>query len=152
MLLSSSKILYFYPLLTLFVIQYIASTIALFSRLYTYKQTESSASLAAMATKAVHPEAAPTDVDKNLYEHYSRIVCAVTKGKVSENTPLAALYTFTGAEIDNELLRNLTGIADPAVRCGLFLDNKAYPPEKDKSKYGYNLYLTYNKLVSSAHE
>ena len=101
-----------------------------------------------MGSKAPNPNSETHSADPKIYEHYGKVVDGVTRDKVSENTTLDALYNFKDSSVDNKLLENLTGIAEPAVRCGLKLDGQGpYPPDRTHF-YGYDLYITYNKLVS----
>lgn len=79
---------------------------------------------------------------------------AITKEKVTSNTSLTALYDFSDSSIDNALLKNLTRVSEPAVRCFLVAkDGKARPHSGIKGNCGYDLYLRFNKLVSDkAHD
>ncbi|KAK4548272.1 hypothetical protein LTR36_010142 [Oleoguttula mirabilis] len=85
--------------------------------------------------------------DPRLYEHLPALVDGVTKGSVTSRTTLVALYDYTDGSIDNVLLRNLTGVAAPAVPCQLKVPNGFLPPTLAPQEYGYELKLTYNKLL-----
>lgn len=83
-----------------------------------------------------------------LTAHHKLLVDAVTKEAVNSQTDLAALYDFSDGSIDNGFLRNLTHISEPAVRCCLVTaDQKQYPVSEVKDAHGYNLFLSFNKLV-----
>lgn len=87
--------------------------------------------------------------DSELYKHLPPLVDGVTKGQITASTTLVALYDYEDEAIENTLLRNLTGIAKPAVPCQLLLaTGSLLPPSTATRGHGYELELTYNKLVS----
>ena len=94
------------------------------------------------------PPSDVADMLRRVSECSKKAVDARTGGCITSSTELAALYTFKNSAIDNQLLKDLTGIAEPIVRCGIQIDGgSVYPPSQPKGKSGYDLYLTYNKLV-----
>ncbi|KAK5111305.1 hypothetical protein LTR85_012200 [Meristemomyces frigidus] len=104
-----------------------------------------------MATKQPQPAPAAAEstlVDNELYAHYKSIVCGVTQGPVEEETVLAALYDPGGNTANDRLLKNLTGVSEPAVQCCFRIgDGVCLPPTTDKLKHGYDLYMMFNKLL-----
>ena len=91
----------------------------------------------------------PYHTDPQLYQHFSRLCDAATKGRITSSTTLAALYGFTRADgVDDVLLRNLTGVVAPAVECQMKLPNGSlFPPSRENCTGGYEMELTYNRLV-----
>jgi hypothetical protein len=91
--------------------------------------------------------------DPKLYAHHDNLTDAVTKGPVWPTTELVALYNLDSPQIDNpdnELLKDLTGVAQPAVQCELQISRgRDYPSHADTAQGWYRLYFTYNALVSS---
>ena len=92
-----------------------------------------------------------TGSERELWKHLPRLVDGVTKHGITEATQLVALYQYqlVGSEVDNRLLKNLTGVSAPAVPCQLVLeDDERFPPTIDPVEHGYHLRLSFNKLVS----
>ena len=86
--------------------------------------------------------------DAKISKQYTKVVDALSRNSVTSSSQLAALYQFDDTDIDNKLLRNLTGIAEPSMRVRLAMeDGTLYPPKDSKDEDGYELYLTYNALV-----
>lgn len=84
--------------------------------------------------------------------YHSSLKDEETEGPITNSTTRAALYNYCSdiSGADNQLLRNLVGISEPALRCTLSLDGSdSLPPSTAKSEYGYDLYIAYNKLVST---
>ncbi len=92
--------------------------------------------------------------DSALWRHLPRLVDGVNKLAISDATQLVALYQYHSIEpeVDNTLLRNLTGISDPSVPCQLVLgseqDQHRLPPKVGTDEHSYDLGLSFNKLVS----
>lgn len=89
-------------------------------------------------------------------QHLLELVDAKTRSTVHWNTSLVALYNFPqdsrGAPVDDPavdrvLLRNLTGVCEPAMLCRLDVgDGGLYPRD---SSDGYSLFITFSNLVST---
>ena len=62
------------------------------------------------------------------YAHYGNVKDAVTKGPVRDLTEIAALHTFGGDKALDEQLKNLTQVAEPAVRCSVKANDGASLP------------------------
>jgi len=84
------------------------------------------------------------------YAHHSQTRDAVTKGPVTRETKLATMYTGEQHANHDRLLASLTGLATPGIRCNFKMGLRGTPyPETDvKGAQGYDLYITYNRLVS----
>ncbi|RMY04793.1 hypothetical protein D0868_06756 [Hortaea werneckii] len=65
--------------------------------------------------------------DNAAFGHLQRLKDAVTKGQVTSKTTLIPLYQYEGDECDNSLLKNLTGIVKPKVRCDIESLDAAVP-------------------------
>jgi len=92
--------------------------------------------------------------DPELYQHLPSLVDGVTKKEITRDTTLVTLYDGRDDGVDNHLLFDLTGIAVPAVPCQLLLaggdgDATVLPPTLSRREHGYEMRLTYNKLVST---
>ncbi|KAK3626304.1 hypothetical protein LTR56_019881 [Elasticomyces elasticus] len=88
--------------------------------------------------------------DAELWKHLPKLVDGVTKGKITDATRLVALYQYQDSktEVDNELLKNLTGVSRPQVPCQLVLaDGQRMPPKVGDDKCPYALHLNFNKLL-----
>lgn len=83
------------------------------------------------------------------YSHYDNVCDAVTKGPVQEKTAIASLHTSELNDEHNQLLQNLTRVAQPAVRCRLITSYGDWlPATVEEDTHVCQLYLTYNHLVS----
>ncbi|KAK1810468.1 hypothetical protein LTR12_015158 [Friedmanniomyces endolithicus] len=91
--------------------------------------------------------------DSALWRHLPRLVDGVNKSAISDATQLVALYQYHSIEpeVDNTLLRNLTGISDPSVPCqlvfGVGQDQWRLPPKVGTDEHSYDLGLSFNKLL-----
>lgn len=82
------------------------------------------------------------------YDHYDSVRDAVTKGPVQDLTDVAALHTYSNDPEGDELLKNLTRVAEPAVPCQIRIDGGEWLPADPQSyEHGYQLFVTYNQLV-----
>ena len=92
--------------------------------------------------------------DPELYKHlrqHHQVIDGITRGKVDGNTTLATLYEYDEPGVDNTLVRNFAGVAEPKVPCQVQVgDGKCFPPSTAGEK-GYRFQVTYNKLVSIFH-
>ena len=60
------------------------------------------------------------------------MVDAVSRASVHSKTELVALYNFDNPQVENHLLKDLTGIAQPAVQCDFQIPrDRLYPPSAD---------------------
>ncbi|KAK0260293.1 hypothetical protein LTS09_005109 [Friedmanniomyces endolithicus] len=91
--------------------------------------------------------------DPALWRHLPRLVDGVTKAAISDATQLVALYQYHSIEpeVDNTLLKNLTGVSDPSVPCqlvfGVGQDQSRLPPKVGTDEHSYDLGLSFNKLL-----
>ncbi|KAK3654018.1 hypothetical protein LTR56_003453 [Elasticomyces elasticus] len=88
--------------------------------------------------------------DAELWKHLPTLVDGVTKRAVNDNTQLVALYQYQSprSEVDNQLLKNLTGVSRPQVPCQLVLSNdERLPPKVGMDECPYELTLSFNKLL-----
>lgn len=87
--------------------------------------------------------------------HYVQVKDADTRGPVDEKTKLAAMYSFDQHARHDRLLESVTDIVQPAARCGLKTRNgdayDSYPETSVPHVHGYDLYITYNRLVRIMH-
>lgn len=82
------------------------------------------------------------------HSHYDNVRDAVTKGPVQDCTEIAALHTFGTDALHDQLLKNFTRIAEPAVPCRVRIDNGEWVPASPAEAAGsFQLYMTYNHLV-----
>ncbi|KAI6910726.1 hypothetical protein KC318_g9291, partial [Hortaea werneckii] len=65
--------------------------------------------------------------DNAAFGHLKRLKDAVTKGQVTNETTLISLYQYDGRGGDDTLLKNLTGIVEPKVRCKIESIDPAVP-------------------------
>ena len=87
--------------------------------------------------------------DPKLYGHHDKMVYAVSRAPVHSKIELVALYNFDNPQVENQLLKDLTGIAQPAVQCDFQIPrDRLYPPSADTGHHGYKIFFTYNALVS----
>ncbi|KAK4888950.1 hypothetical protein LTR27_012230 [Elasticomyces elasticus] len=94
-----------------------------------------------------------TGTDAELWKHLTTLVDGATKRAITEATQLVALYQFQNpkAEVDNQLLKNFTGVSRPQVPCQLVLaDDKRLPPKMGTDEHPYEMHLGFNKLISMA--
>ena len=84
------------------------------------------------------------------YTHYTQLKDAVTKGNVTNSTKLATMYTGQQHAVHDDMLGSLTEIASRGARCGLKkgLGGTNYPETDVKGAHGYDLHITFNRLVS----
>lgn len=88
--------------------------------------------------------------DHAAFGHFKLLTDAITKGKVTNNTTLISLYQYDRRGGDDTLLKNLTGIVAPKVRCRIENLDPAVPYSTMMAvNEKCNLRLTYNKLVST---
>ena len=91
----------------------------------------------------------PSSDPPALCGHHHRVKDADTTDAAGPLTRLATMYTFGHGHSHDEMLQNLTGVVEPAARCGVRIRGERYLPEThEKDVWGYNLYFTYNRLVS----
>lgn len=94
-------------------------------------------------------------VEKKLYSHHSKVVDAVTRRAVNDDSELAALHTPLAYTADDRLLKNLTGMTEPRVRCDFQIGDQnnpvTLPPLAVKGAHGYDIYFRFDRLVR-AHE
>ncbi|KAK4548249.1 hypothetical protein LTR36_010119 [Oleoguttula mirabilis] len=114
----------------------------------------------APATPSPVPPPAPAQPlkdDEEAYAHYHKVMDAVTKCPVRADSTLAALHQFldvftrrdaTPEHVKNDkLLRNLTGVTEPAVRCDMFDKGKWRLSSPTATNGKYELFLRFNKLL-----
>lgn len=90
--------------------------------------------------------------DPALWKHLPKLVDGVTKHAITDGTQLVPLYQYQclNAEVDNILLKNITGPSKPHVRCQLLFEHdQRLPLTIDDYEHGYHLRLSFNKLVSN---
>ncbi|RMY58384.1 hypothetical protein D0863_12283 [Hortaea werneckii] len=86
--------------------------------------------------------------DHAAFGHFKLLTDAITKGKVTNNTTLISLYQYDRRGGDDTLLKNLTGIVAPKVRCRIENLDPAVPYSTMMAvNEKCNLRLTYNKLL-----
>ncbi|KAF2163913.1 hypothetical protein M409DRAFT_25690 [Zasmidium cellare ATCC 36951] len=112
------------------------------------EETDHSSQSSAPATPQLDPK---TVTLESLTAHHKYIIDALTQGPVTEKTDLAALYNLNGPSaggVDATLLRNLTRVSRPNIRCSLDIkDGAMYPPSEDNAYHGYRLHFSFNKLL-----
>lgn len=86
--------------------------------------------------------------DNAAFGHLRGLRDAVTQGEVTSGTTLIPLYQYNGDGCDNPLLKNLTGIVAPKVRCGIESIDLAAPCSTVLAETRH-CKLTCNKLVST---
>lgn len=89
---------------------------------------------------------------KGPYAHFAHLKDALTiSGGVTDQTALAGVYLFDNPQVDNRFIKNLTRVSHVKCRCQIVSEKntaEAVPPTMEKSRYGYDLFLTFNQLVS----
>lgn len=112
---------------------------------------DDTSSEASASTATSYTDAPEYPTSSALTAHHKLLVDAITKGPVNGSTDLAALYDLEDPSIDNVLLKNLTHVSEPAVRCSVVTkDGTVYPPTEEKGEHGYEIFFRFNKLVSVA--
>ncbi|KAI7090632.1 hypothetical protein KC356_g1315 [Hortaea werneckii] len=86
--------------------------------------------------------------DNEAFGHLHGLRDAVTHGQVTRETTLIPLYQYDGHKCDNTLLKNLTGIVEPKVRCRIGdIEMKVPYSTKLAVVNQCRFRLTYNKLL-----